>query len=110
MPTFLKQWKELHLVDSFLQDLEIHLCTHPLSGDVIPGSGGLRKLRWTIPGTGKRAGLRILYVDFSEYAQTFMITCYKKAKIETISQKDTQRIKQLIQQIKTNLEKPRTNQ
>jgi len=50
MPTFEKQWKEANLTDDDLKDLEVFLCEHPESGDMIQGTGGLRKLRWSIPG------------------------------------------------------------
>ncbi len=43
------------------EDLKIFLALNPESGDAIPGSGGLRKLRWIRTGTGKRGGFRVIY-------------------------------------------------
>lgn len=41
--------------------LQVHLLHRPQSGDVIPGSGGIRKIRWAPTGSGKRGGSRIIY-------------------------------------------------
>ena len=48
--------------DEHYQQLQIALMLRPTQGDVIRGSGGLRKLRWAMPGAGKRSGLRIIYL------------------------------------------------
>lgn len=103
MPVFDKQWLEAKLTDEALRDLEIFLCEHPDLGDLIQGTGGLRKLRWSLPGKGKRGGIRALYVDFNEYGQIFMIACFRKSVKENISYGEKQVIKKLIMQIKDNL-------
>jgi len=103
MPTFEKQWKEAKLNDNDLRDLEAALCEHPDKGNLIQETGGLRKLRWNIPGKGKRGGMRILYVDFADFGQIFMITCFKKAKQENLSNAEKNQIRTLIDEIKTNL-------
>jgi hypothetical protein len=41
--------------------LQLHLLHRPEAGDVIPGSGGIRKIRWAPTGSGKRGGARIMY-------------------------------------------------
>jgi hypothetical protein len=45
-----------------IQTLAIYLTGHPDAGSVIPGSGGVRKLRWAAKGKGKRSGARIIYL------------------------------------------------
>jgi hypothetical protein len=53
------------------------------SGDVIPGSGGCRKIRWSIAGTGKRGGSRVIY--FLEREHTiWLLIVYKKAKFDNL--------------------------
>ena len=47
--------------DGDLVELQTHLAANPQAGDVVPATGGVRKLRWSRPGMGKRGGLRILY-------------------------------------------------
>jgi hypothetical protein len=50
-----------HLDDEGYRHLQIALMLRPEQGRVVPGSGGLRKLRWTTPGSGKRGGLGVIY-------------------------------------------------
>lgn len=49
------------LSDEDLRALQNHLMEHPDAGDVIPESGGLRKVRWRVGNRGKRGGVRIIY-------------------------------------------------
>ena len=50
-----------YLDDDEYGDLQQHLINYPEDGDIIPGSGGVRKLRWQRRGMGKRGGVRIIY-------------------------------------------------
>ena len=67
------------LTDEEYQDLQAVLAENPKAGDVIPGAGGLRKLRWRVAGRGKRGGLRIIYYCWSE-KRLYMIFVYDKAR------------------------------
>ena len=49
MSSFDKQWRDAKLTDEQLNDLEVFLCEHPDAGDMVQGTGGLRKLRWALP-------------------------------------------------------------
>lgn len=49
------------LSDEEYRQLQLYLAERPDAGKVIPGSGGLRKLRWGIGQTGKRGGIRLIY-------------------------------------------------
>ena len=59
-PIFTKLTRDL-LSDDYYRNLQRMLLLRPDAGDIIQGSGGLRKIRWNIPGHGKRGGLRIIY-------------------------------------------------
>ena len=50
-----------YLTDDEYQKLQVVLIERPDAGDVIPGTGGVRKLRWKAPGRGKRGGYRVIY-------------------------------------------------
>lgn len=104
MPEFEKQWKRLGFSDLDLKDLEAFLCENPDSGDLIQGSGGLRKLRWAIPGhKGKSGGSRVLYVDFASFEKIYMITCFTKNMQVNLTDVQIKAIKSLIDQIKEEL-------
>lgn len=107
MPSFEKQWKEAKLSEDDLKDLEIFLCEHPDAGDMIRGTGGLRKLRWSVPGSGKSGGVRTLYVDFAAFEQIHMIACFKKSTKESLSDAEKKSIRVVIEKIKLNLRSQR---
>ena len=54
------------------------LVANPEAGDVIPGSGGIRKIRWGLDSRGKRGGLRILYQWIPEKSQVFLLFVFGK--------------------------------
>ena len=61
MPKFKAEATELIGADG-IEAIALHLTEHPDAGDVIPGSGGVRKPRWAAKGKGKRGGARIIYL------------------------------------------------
>ena len=58
--------------------------SNPEAGDIIRGSGGVRKLRWTVAGRGKRGGIRVIYYLRSRQGQIWMLTAYAKNVAESI--------------------------
>ncbi|HJD58317.1 MAG TPA: transcriptional regulator [Rickettsia endosymbiont of Ceroptres masudai] len=69
-------------------------CLHPKSGDVIIGSGGLRKIRWMSKGRGKRSGVRIIYYYKSKEEQIWLLTIYTKNEAENIPASVLKKIKE----------------
>ena len=59
-PIFTRRIQEL-IPDEKYRLLQIHLVNRPDAGKTVPGSGGLRKLRWSAGGHGKRGGIRVIY-------------------------------------------------
>ena len=57
---------------------------NPDAGDVIPGSGGVRKVRWGLAGRGKRGGVRVIYYLRLQQGQVWMLTLYAKNEAATI--------------------------
>ena len=70
-------WSEAEL--NILKD---YLAYNPLSGKEIPGTKGLRKLRWRLSDTGKRGGARVIYYYYNESAPLYLVMAYAKAAQE----------------------------
>ena len=76
-PEFLAAVRKL-LSDEERAALVDHLAYNPSVGDLIPGTGGLRKLRWRLEGRGKRGGARVIYFYHSAGVPLFLLTAYAK--------------------------------
>ena len=73
-----------YLSDDEYADLQRALIADPEAGDVIRGTGGVRKLRWGVAGRGKRGGIRIIYYVRAQQGQIWMLTLYAKNEEQTI--------------------------
>lgn len=76
--------RPVYLDDDEYAELQQHLLVHPEAGKLVRGSGGVRKLRWTRPGMGKRGGLRIIYYVALEPSEFWMLTIYSKSKTDNV--------------------------
>ena len=74
-----------YLSDDEYSQLQQAIIANPEIGSVIPGSGGVRKMRWGVAGRGKRGGLRIIYFLRTRHGQIWMLTLYAKNVAENIS-------------------------
>ncbi len=81
-----------YLSDEELSALQAWLLANPDSGDLIPRSGGLRKLRWGRAGQGKRGGVRVIYWLRSRADTIWLLTLYAKNETENISPHQLRRI------------------
>jgi mRNA-degrading endonuclease RelE of RelBE toxin-antitoxin system len=59
------------------------IASNPTAGDVIPGSGGCRKVRWTAAGRGKRGGARVIYYLQAEHT-VWLLIVYRKAQFDNL--------------------------
>jgi hypothetical protein len=73
-----------YLSDDDYAKLQAHLCAHPETGTLVPGSGGVRKMRWGVSGRGKRGGLRVIYYLRRSRTEIWMLTLYGKNVRENI--------------------------
>jgi len=60
------------------------IALNPLAGDVIPGSGGLRKVRWAASGRGKRGGARVIYFNVMKQGTIWLLMIYTKSMFENL--------------------------
>lgn len=94
-----------NLLPKYLDDdeyrlLQLHLLNNPEAGDLMPRTGGFRKLRWqdSRRGKGKRGGLRVIYYWFNQNKQFWLFTIYNKGEVENLTAAEEQQLKQAITQ------------
>jgi len=97
LPAFAKYRPE-YLNDESFRDLQNSLMANPEAGDVIEGTGGLRKLRQADPrrGKGKRGGLRVIYYWWDGKRQFWLFTLYDKDEMDDLSAKEKKALKDML--------------
>jgi len=91
--------RENYLNDTQFNLLQLYLINFPDAGDVIRGSGGVRKLRWGLPGQGKRGGLRVVYYWIGKDEQILFLTVYRKTEAADISQEAIREMRKLVKSL-----------
>ena len=77
--------------------LQNRLIEFPEAGDLIKGSKGLRKVRWTLEGRGKRGGVRVIYYWARSDYQIFMLYAYAKNAQEDLTKEQLSVLKKLVE-------------
>lgn len=73
-----------YLNDNEYRELQNYLIKHPGAGDLIQETGGLRKVRWTALGKGKRSGVRVIYYWQVNEDQIYLLTLYGKNEMSDL--------------------------
>ena len=94
MDEFLTVTRKL-MDDKERAELVDYLAFHPTSGVVIPGTGGVRKLRWRLEGRGKRGGARVIYFFHDMNMPLYLLTAYAKNERENLSQAEINTLQRL---------------
>jgi mRNA-degrading endonuclease RelE of RelBE toxin-antitoxin system len=85
------------LDDDQYRELQNYLAAHPEFGKIIPGSGGLRKVRWAARGRGKRGGLRVIYFWWMSKERISMLFIYAKNEQEDLTASQLKQLKQALE-------------
>ena len=92
---FLKHATEL-MPDSDRDDLVAFVGANPEAGEIIQGTGGVRKTRWAREGMGKRGGTRVIYYYHNERLPVFLLSAYAKNRKANLSKAERKAMKRLI--------------
>ena len=76
---------------------QIQLISDPDAGDIIQGSGGIRKIRWSGSGRGKRGGSRILYYWFNKQGLLLMLFIFKKNEKDGLTKAQLKTLKTIVE-------------
>jgi hypothetical protein len=93
-PEFLSATRKL-MSDDERALLVDYLAYNPSTGDLVTGTGGIRKLRWSLEGRGKRGGARVIYFYHDAGMPLFALTAYAKNEQSDLSQEDRNDFRQL---------------
>lgn len=97
-PVFTKLITELLPDDSYRQ-IQDDLLKNPQAGDLVRGGGGIRKLRFALPGKGKRGGARLVYYWQTPRHKIYMLLVYAKARKEDLEPVQTALLKVLVKEL-----------
>lgn len=81
---FQKQWP-LYWTEEERGAFAAYIAEHPNTGDVVPESGGIRKVRWGRAGSGKSGGVRVIYFTRTVEGEVVLLTLYAKSKTDNLT-------------------------
>ncbi|MBU1667583.1 type II toxin-antitoxin system RelE/ParE family toxin [bacterium] len=92
--------REKYFDDESYKSFQNFLLEQPLAGDVIQGTGGLRKIRWTANGKGKRSGTCTIYLYLVEKSHIHFLTVYAKNEMSDLTPNEKKILKSIVEEIK----------
>ncbi len=93
---FTRRIKEL-MGDDEYRALQETLVNRPSIGDIVPGTGGLRKVRWKQEGHGKSGGVRVIYYWMTENEHLYMLYVYRKSRQEDLTAEQKKDLKSIVE-------------
>lgn len=96
-PVFTRAVVDL-LDDDQYRSLQLALLLRPQLGPVIPRSGGLRKARWSLPGKGKRGGIRLIYFWDEESETCYLLYIFRKNEQEDLTAQQLRVLSRLVRE------------
>lgn len=97
-PAF-SRYRDEYLDDDAFTDLQLSLASNPEAGDLVPGAGGIRKMRWKDPRRkkGKRGGLRVIYYCFLSEEEIWLLTLYDKDEAADLSKNEKDMLRRALE-------------
>jgi len=86
-----------YLSDEEQGKLAAHLIDYPDDGDIIQGTGGIRKIRWGAKGKGKRGGVRVIYYWRISQHHIYLLNIYGKNEVSDLTEKEKDYLKKLVE-------------
>jgi len=103
-PTFTNQADKIFTEDEKI-DVINSLAADPTAGELIKGTGGVRKVRFPLPGCGKSGGARVIYYYIDENFPIYALLAYSKSKKEDLTDTEKKSIKNLVTTLKNTRNK-----
>jgi len=88
LPEFLRKADKLLSTSERLSIIN-YLAVHPAAGDIMQGTGGIRKLRWSAQGKGKSGGVRIIYYHHNKSMPLFLLTLFCKGEKANLTKSES---------------------
>ena len=102
---FMDKWDALYLTDDDLIPLEKYLEENPQVGEVVQGTGGIRKFRWALPNAGKSGGIRVAYLDIVICERIYMLDLFPKSEKDNYTASEKKILKKLVTDLKGEMKK-----
>ena len=106
-PSFTKRWFALGFNDDDLAELQQFLIKNPNAGDMMVGTGGLRKLRFAFEDKGKSGSARVCYVDFATFEKNYLLQVFSKDEKPNLTAAEKNEVKRIIGILKAEAAKNR---
>ena len=101
LPEYIKRAEKI-LSEDERDDLLYYLSTNPKEGNLIQGTGGIRKLRWASKGKGKSGGSRVIYFFYNESIPLFLLTIFGKNEKVNLSKAEGNELAKLVKELIKN--------
>jgi hypothetical protein len=95
LPSYIRLAEKL-LSGQERQDLLAYLAEHPKAGDIMEGTGGVRKLRWRRGGQGKSGGVRVIYYFHDDLMPLYLLTLFAKGDKANLSKAERNELADLV--------------
>ena len=98
LPEYIRQAERLMSPDE-RREIVDYLAMHPKAGDLLEGTGGIRKLRWGRGSSGKSGGVRVIYYVHSELMPLYLITLFAKNERENLIKAERNELATLVNEL-----------